>query len=58
MRLFLLDRAGHRLSADRAAGGASWIELCDAPGQAATIEVRVDHGGPDVEYRVVRLERN
>lgn len=58
LRLHLLDRSGRRLSADRSVGGAGSIELCEAPGLAATVEVRVDHGGPDVEYRLVRVERN
>lgn len=58
LHLALLDATGRRLSTDRSLGGAGWIELCDAPGLAATVEVRVDRGGPDVEYRLVRLERN
>lgn len=58
VHLYLLDRSGRHLSADRAAGGAAQIELCDAPGQAATIEVRVEHAAGDVDYRVVRLLKN
>ena len=58
VRLFLLQRSGARLSADRTRRGAGWIELCDAPGLPANIEVRARTGGPEVEYRLVKLEKN
>lgn len=59
LHLQLLDRSGNRLSSDRSRGGVAWIDLCGpAAPLATTVEVRARHGGPDVEYRLLRAERN
>ncbi|MBI2896122.1 MAG: hypothetical protein HYY06_21370 [Deltaproteobacteria bacterium] len=56
-RLFFLDAATRRVAADHATGGAAWIELCDAPGVVSSVELRVERGGDEVEYRLATMEK-
>lgn len=57
-RLYFLDASTHRVAADHATGGTAWIELCDAPGVVSSVELRVERGGEEVEYRLATMERN